>query len=108
VPRAQDMSGYLQKHRYFPSFNRPYFDSIRDASGHKAAGLETGGVPGRQKDRPQRQSGTLKVNGKGRVWVASQRWAQTPAFSPVFDAEIEHSWGISLKHALAAEGDPRK
>jgi hypothetical protein len=44
VQHAEDMSGYLQQHRYFPSFNRPYFDSIRDASGHKAAEMTHGAL----------------------------------------------------------------
>mmetsp|Transcript_73389 Transcript_73389/g.192423 ORF Transcript_73389/g.192423 Transcript_73389/m.192423 type:complete len:670 (-) Transcript_73389:24-2033(-) len=44
VQHAEDMSPYLRKHGYFPSFNRPYFDPIRDASGHKAAELRHGAL----------------------------------------------------------------
>merc|ERR1719469_692465 len=34
---AEDMSGYLRTHGYFPSFNRPYFDSVRVACGYDVA-----------------------------------------------------------------------
>jgi len=33
----EDMSSYLQNKRYWPSFNRPFFQNIREFSGHAAA-----------------------------------------------------------------------
>merc|ERR1719277_2794893 len=37
VAHAEDMSGYLRTHGYWPSFNRPYFDTVRAACGYDAA-----------------------------------------------------------------------
>jgi len=37
VSEMRDMSGYLQEHGYFPSFNRPFFEKVRELSGHSAA-----------------------------------------------------------------------
>eukprot|EP00933_Yihiella_yeosuensis_P076555 TRINITY_DN8637_c0_g1_i1.p1 TRINITY_DN8637_c0_g1~~TRINITY_DN8637_c0_g1_i1.p1 ORF type:complete len:685 (+),score=160.76 TRINITY_DN8637_c0_g1_i1:130-2184(+) len=37
MTEMRDMSSFLRENRYFPSFNRPYFDKTREASGHKAA-----------------------------------------------------------------------
>jgi hypothetical protein len=37
VIHAEDMSHHLRQHGYWPSFNRPYFDDVREASGFVAA-----------------------------------------------------------------------
>lgn len=40
----KDMSHYLREHKYWPSFNRPFFPTIREASGHAAAQLSHGAL----------------------------------------------------------------
>jgi len=37
VVHVQDMSDFLRTHRFWPSFNRPFFDQVREFSGHAAA-----------------------------------------------------------------------
>eukprot|EP00931_Biecheleriopsis_adriatica_P105978 TRINITY_DN80495_c0_g1_i1.p1 TRINITY_DN80495_c0_g1~~TRINITY_DN80495_c0_g1_i1.p1 ORF type:complete len:662 (-),score=161.32 TRINITY_DN80495_c0_g1_i1:24-1721(-) len=37
VSEMRDMSGYLREKRYWPSFNRPFFATTREASGFSAA-----------------------------------------------------------------------
>jgi hypothetical protein len=41
---AQDMSYHLRKEGYWPSFNRPYFDDIREVSGFEAAQKSRGKI----------------------------------------------------------------
>jgi hypothetical protein len=40
--RSQDMSAYLRQNRYFASTNRPYFNEVRQASGHMEAQVSHG------------------------------------------------------------------
>jgi len=35
--KMQDMSHFLRKYSYWPSFNRPFFDEVREVTGHAAA-----------------------------------------------------------------------
>jgi len=37
MAHAEDMTAYLNSNGYFPSFNRPYFPTTREASGHTKA-----------------------------------------------------------------------
>jgi len=41
---AEDMTAHLREHRYFPSFNRPFFGPIRQRSGHSRAEEEHGAL----------------------------------------------------------------
>merc|ERR1719440_482048 len=42
--KAADMSHFLRDNLYWPSFNRPYFDTIRECTGHTAAQRTNGAI----------------------------------------------------------------
>lgn len=42
--QAMDMSAYLRTHRYWPSYNRPYFPETRNAAGYQAAEASHGAL----------------------------------------------------------------
>jgi len=44
LTHAADMSHHLRDNGYWPSFNRPYFDDIREVTGHKAAQRSHGSI----------------------------------------------------------------
>lgn len=44
LTHAADMSFHLRENGYWPSFNRPYFDDIRDLTGHKGAQRTHGAI----------------------------------------------------------------
>jgi len=44
LTHAADMSHHLRDNGYWPSFNRPYFDDVRDVTGHKGAQRSHGSI----------------------------------------------------------------
>jgi len=44
LTHSADMSHHLRDNGYWPSFNRPYFDDIRDTTGHKGAQRAQGAI----------------------------------------------------------------
>lgn len=82
VSEMQDMTKYLQEKRYWPSFNRPYFEKVRELSGHSAA---------------QRSHGNLYS------WEANPRATIFAASAPTVNA-LSEMRGIMDRNAYPAAG----